>query len=64
MVVKVGLETSYGVVLSEFDNGHVHAVSGRGYASEGGTCFLKLSWEGLGASSDGYIKYDHLYSLS
>lgn len=55
MIVEMGFEAGDGVVFGEFDDGVVHAEWGGGYTSEGGTCFLKLSWLELGASSDGYI---------
>ena len=61
MVIEMGLETSDSVVLGQLYNCHVHAEWFKEYASEGGTCFLKFSCEGLGASSDGYIKYDNVW---
>ena len=47
MVVEMGFEAGDGVAFGEFYDGHVHAGYWLGYASEGGTCFLKLSWEVL-----------------
>lgn len=57
MIVQVGFETSDRVVFGDLDYGAVHSGLRLGYASDGGTCFLKVSWAELGESSDGYIYY-------
>lgn len=57
MVVEVGFEAGDGEAFGDFDDGGAHAAWGDGYASEGGTCFLKVSWAELWESRLGYIKY-------
>lgn len=43
MIVQVGFETSDRVVFGDLDYGAVHSGLRLGYASDGGTCFLKVS---------------------
>jgi hypothetical protein len=52
----MGLETCDCEAFGHFNDCVAHAASGYSYASEGGTCFLKLNWAEFGESSDGYIK--------
>lgn len=55
MIVKMGFEAGDGEIFGEFSNSTAHTRWRRNYASEGGTCFLKLIWDELGASKLGYI---------
>ena len=43
MVVEMRFEAGDSIAFGEFYDGHVHAGYRCWYASEGGTCFLKLS---------------------
>jgi hypothetical protein len=56
VIVEMGLETCNGEALGHLDYGAAHAEWLEEYASEGGTCFLKLNCVGFGWSKDGYIK--------
>ena len=43
MIVEMRLEAGDCIIFGDFNDGCIHAESRKGYASEGGTCFLKLS---------------------
>jgi hypothetical protein len=55
MVVKMRFKACDCEVFGDFSDSTAHAIWGRNYASEGGTCFLKLICDELGASKLGYI---------
>jgi hypothetical protein len=60
VVVEVRLEAGDGEVFGEFEDSVGHAEWGRGNASDGGTCFLKVICA-EGASRLGYISYGLTY---